>query len=103
MAQPSSYATLSDFENVYPGSAYGDRVGLIQRQQALIDASAEANSYIGDKLNLPLAPLAVPPAVAPYDRQLVRCVCKIAAWNCIALRGFKSRQRWRHDRAHRIR
>lgn len=88
MAQPATYATLSDFDLTYPPGAFGDRVSPTQRQQALVDASAEANSYLGDKLNLPLAPLQVPPAVAQYDRMLVRCVCKIAAWNCLCLRGF---------------
>ena len=88
MVQPASYAQLTDFNQVYPGAAFGDRVLPSQKEQALIDASALANSYLGDKLHLPLSPLPVPPAVAPYDRQLVRAVCQIAAWYCICLRGF---------------
>jgi len=83
-----AYATLADFERVYPAAAYGDRVNPSQRQQALVDASREADSYIGDKVNLPLQALAVPPNPYPFDRQLTRAVCKIAAWNCLALRGF---------------
>lgn len=74
------YATLADLASCgLPASALAS-ISDSDKQVALDDHSAEADTYIGDKYQLPL--------IAPYDRTLVRMVCFRAAWDLLCLRGF---------------
>ena len=84
-----AYATLQDFYMVLPASSFGDRVSPSQIQQILEDVSQQVNTMIGDKVNTPIVPYIVPTESNwPFDRALTRNVCKMAAYECICLRGF---------------
>jgi phage gp36-like protein len=78
----SSYATIADLSSCgLPPSALAS-ISIADKQAALDDHSAEADTYIGDKYQLPLG--------TPYDRTLVRMVCFRAAWDLLCLRGFNA-------------
>jgi phage gp36-like protein len=75
-----SYATLDDLKSCgLPAGALAG-VAFDVQNQALEDRSAYADGFIGDTCSLPLA--------RPYDRTLVRCVCHLATWDLLLLRGF---------------
>ncbi len=75
-----AYATRDDLDTCgLPAGALAS-VDDDVKDQALEDRSAYADSYLGDKVTLPLT--------APYDRTLVRYVCYMAAWDLICFRGF---------------
>lgn len=74
------YATLTDLSNCgLPAAALASLSNTV-KQAALDDYSAEADTYLGDKYQLPLG--------TPYDRTLVRAVCHLAAWDLLTIRGY---------------
>ena len=74
------YATLADLASSgLPPSALAS-ISDADKQAALDDRSDYADTYIGDKAQLPLQ--------TPYPRTLVRMVCFQAAWDLLCLRGF---------------
>ncbi len=77
----STYATPADLA-LYglPAAALVGIDPTTQQQPALDAASAEADTYLRNKFTLPL--------IAPYPKDLVKYVCKIAAWELLAVRGF---------------
>lgn len=75
-----AYATLTDLTNCgLPAAALASLSNDV-KTAALEDFSAEADTYIGDKYQLPLG--------TPYDRTLVRAVCHLAAWDLLTIRGY---------------
>jgi len=76
----AGYATLADLASCGLPAAALATLSSGDKQAALDDNSALADTYIGDKYQLPL--------VAPYDRALVRMVCYLAAWDLLGLRGY---------------
>lgn len=76
----SSYATLADMR-VWglPGPAL-EQLTTEQIQAALDEASTRADGYLADHFDLPLVP--------PYPVDLRGCVCRIAAYNAMSVRGY---------------
>lgn len=74
------YASLTDLASAGLPAAALASISNGDKQAALDDMSAYADSYMGDKYQLPLS--------APYDRSLVRVVCWLAAWDLLTLRGY---------------
>lgn len=74
------YATLDDFRNAGLPTGSLESIDKSIWNQALIRASAFADTFIGCKYTLPLG--------RPYDPSLVDAVCQIAAWRLMSLRGY---------------
>ncbi len=76
----TQYASIEDFLNA--GLPTGALASIDKSiwNQALIRASAFADTFIGCKYTLPLG--------RPYDPSLVDAVCQIAAWRLMSLRGY---------------
>lgn len=74
------YATIADFEAAGLPTGSLSSLDRTTWNQALIRASAYADSFIGDKYTLPLG--------APYPPALTDAVCQIAAWRLMCLRGY---------------
>lgn len=75
-----AYPTLADLAACgLPPTALAT-ISNADKTQALEDNSALADTYIGDKYQLPLS--------APYDRALIRMICYLAAWDLLGLRGY---------------
>jgi phage gp36-like protein len=79
----AGYATTTDLVQYVPEAALTG-ISSGDRQVALDDASAEADTYLRAQYTLPLG--------APYDRTLVRHVCALAAWALLCRRGFNPEQ-----------
>lgn len=76
----TQYATIEDFQNLgLPGPALSS-VDKSTWVQALITASAYADSFLGDKYTLPLG--------RPYPPSLVDAVCQVASWYLMRRRGY---------------
>ncbi len=75
-----SYATVEDFLNLGLPSGALDSTDKSTWQQAIITASAYADSFLGDKYTLPLG--------RPYPPALVDAVCQIASWYLMRRRGY---------------
>lgn len=74
------YATVADLAACGLPAAALASISDPTKLQALDDNSAVADTYMGDKYQLPLSP--------PYDRSVVRMVCYLAAWDLLGLRGY---------------
>jgi phage gp36-like protein len=79
----AGYATPTDLLQYVP-EAVLTGISPDDRQAALDDASAEADTYLRAQYTLPLS--------EPYDRALVRHVCAIAVWALLCRRGFNPEQ-----------
>lgn len=75
----SRYATTADLARFVPAAAIQSVSGIAQ-QQALDDASNEADGYLASYFKLPLV---------AWGTDLTAAVCKIAVYNIMALRGFR--------------
>lgn len=74
------YATLSDLATCgLPNGALAT-IDDATKQAALDDRSDYADTFIGDKVQLPLQ--------APYPRVLIRMVCFQASYDLLCFRGF---------------
>jgi phage gp36-like protein len=74
------YATLEDLAACgLPPAALSSIVPSV-KQAALVKASAYADTFLGDRVTLPLQ--------APVDPTITDAVCQIAAWRLLCLRGF---------------
>ena len=74
------YAQLTDIGNYLPPRGNSGIITPAAQTYALISASAFVNGYLVDQFVLPLVP--------PYPQDLIRCVCIIATWDLLSLRGF---------------
>ena len=75
----SSYATPTDLRAKGAAAAALDGVPEVDLQGALDSASGIADGYLGARYKLP---------IVTASPDLVEAVCKIAAYNLLALRGY---------------
>jgi len=82
------YATLADLDTFgLPAGALEGK--QLDKQKTLDAASAFADSFLGNKYNLPIKPFpGLEGAPDFYDPALVMAVVKIAAWMLMSRRGF---------------
>lgn len=79
----ASYATPTDLLR-YITAAQLTGISAEKQQEALDEASGEANGSLKCQFTLPLS--------APYPIDLVRHVCAIAIWNLLCFKGFNPEQ-----------
>ena len=74
------YAQISDLANYLPPRVIAGVITQAAQTYALASASSFVNGYLVDQFVLPLIP--------PYPQDLIRCVCVVATWDLLSLRGF---------------